>query len=258
MSELQLIEVEDVTVDETVQVRDKTYTETVNRYAYAIIAYGAEDDPVAQGFPPIEVEEYQRDGARKGYWLVGGFHRIAAAKRTGKSRIWANVSAERTLEERQWKAAHDNLTHGRNLSRKERVSAFKAYIAAGQHREQGPRGGRKNQPFKTIAQMQRDLGGMKYETLRKWMWKYANPTYKQVFQGDGSSLEDDDKQEEWQLDPEDLKERRDLHEANKAIDLLRGLVRSLRYNTSQWHVKGRLEEITHEIDERAGKHPQDF
>lgn len=258
MSEPQLIDVNDITVDETVQVRDKTYTETVNKYASAIRAYGEPDDLVARGFPPIEVEEYQREGARKGYWLVGGFHRVAAAKQTGKTRVWAMVSPESPLEQRQWRAAEDNLKHGRSLSRKERVSAFRAYIAAHQHRERGPRGGRKNQPFKSIAQMQRDLGGMKYETLRRWMWLHANPTYKQVFQGDPGPYSEDENLDQWQLDPEELKERRDLDEANKTIDLVRGLVRSLRRNPSLWHVKDRLEQITSEIDERAGYHPQDF
>jgi len=98
--------------------------------------------------PPVQVAQVGKGGLI----LWDGHHRVAALERLGQTTVEALIihTDERKV---RWLAAQANLTHGVQLTTKERRAAFKAYIRAGQHKD--ARGGYKS--YRAIAE---ELGFM--------------------------------------------------------------------------------------------------
>lgn len=97
------IDIEKITVDHDVQVRESTNTEVINDYA--------ED---FEKLPPIDVFY---DGTT--YWLSDGFHRIAAARKNRLKAIVCNVEDGGKIEA-ILHAAKANNTHGLRMSSKDK------------------------------------------------------------------------------------------------------------------------------------------
>lgn len=116
---MQPVPLADIVRDPSYQVRTKTDSGTVRRYAFAL-AEGAK-------FPPVQLARI--NGALV---LVDGFHRAAAHDMRGISRIPA-IIRDATQSEAQWLAAEANLRHGLPLRVKELRTAFRAMIRARRH-----------------------------------------------------------------------------------------------------------------------------
>lgn len=146
------IELDRITRDWSLQVRGRMDDGAVARYAAAMEA-GSE-------FPPVELGE-----VGSSLLLVDGWHRIEAARRVGRSRILARITAM-TREEAQWGAAKANLAHGVPLTRRiERTNVFRAYVESGQHR--------KKRGYKSYREMSEELLGLAgHTTIRHWMFKF--------------------------------------------------------------------------------------
>jgi uncharacterized ParB-like nuclease family protein len=143
------VRLDDLVMDPALQVRRATDPGTVRQYADAMRA--------GKVFPPIKVADV--GGA---CYLVGGWHRVEAAKAVGLREIEAAV-LDAPKEALRWLAAEDNMTHGLPLKRSEARSVFKAYVKAGQHRT--PNGG-----FKSSREIAADLHGMRsHATILEWM-----------------------------------------------------------------------------------------
>lgn len=121
------------------QIRERLDQGAVARYANAY-RNGVQ-------LPPVQVAQ-----VGKALILVDGFHRVAALVRLGLSTVEAVITPTE-VRKALWLAAQANLTHGVALTTKERRAAFRAYIRAGQHKDE--RGGFKS--YRTIAE---ELGFM--------------------------------------------------------------------------------------------------
>lgn len=131
------------------QIRGGTDPQVVDRYSRAMAA-GVQ-------FPPIKV-------ARLGdaLELVDGFHRTAAMRSLGIKECVAEVIAVASLKEARWEAAKANSCHGLPLKPKQFREVFRAYVAAGQHRQ--------GTGFKSYRVIAAELGGLRsYTTIRNWM-----------------------------------------------------------------------------------------
>jgi hypothetical protein len=148
----------DIVLEPALQVRHAMDEPTVRQYADAMRAGAV--------FPPIKVA--RPNGA---CLLVGGWHRVAAAKAVGRDTIEAIV-LDAPMEALRWIAAQDNMTHGLRLKPREARAAFKAYVHAGMHRLPGGR-------FKSSREIANDLHGMRsYRTILTWMEQDFPATYR--------------------------------------------------------------------------------
>lgn len=185
----------DIQMDETTQIRARTYPETVKEYRAAMIAYDPTDGPVVRGFPPIKVHKQKGSaGIAAVYIVVDGWHRVTAARSLGKTFIEAEqVFMEKpgNVDEMCWLALRANLTPGLRLTNAEKAASLRHYVKALQHRHRGPRGGRANGPFKTLREIGRDLGGMHHETVSRHLAKYAPNTLKAILEADQTTPEDE-------------------------------------------------------------------
>lgn len=147
-----LIDFDEITIDRRYQVRNRTDHHTVKAYANAMQA-GSE-------FPPIQLAEI---GGR--LFLIDGFHRYDAARSIG--RTWFDAVVTRMTERDALKAsALANLTHGLQLTKAERLNAFKQFIKGGGHVK--ARGRLKS--YREIASELHGIGG--HTTIRNWMMKH--------------------------------------------------------------------------------------
>lgn len=147
-----LIDFDQITIDRRFQVRNRTDQQTVKAYANAMQA-GSE-------FPPIQLAEI--DGR---LFIIDGFHRYDAAISIG--RTWFEAVVTRMTEREALKAsAIANLTHGLQLTKTERLNAFKQFIKGGGHLK--ARGQLKS--YREIASELHGIGG--HTTIRNWMIKH--------------------------------------------------------------------------------------
>ncbi|MGO4441474.1 hypothetical protein [Rhizobium sp. RAF56] len=84
-------------------------------------------------FPPVTAVQVDPSDISMGCHLVDGWHRTEAARRAGLQTVQAKV-IQAELKELPWLAAQANMTHGLQLTRKDRRGCFRAYVKAGGHR----------------------------------------------------------------------------------------------------------------------------
>lgn len=149
----ELIDLEDIIRDGTLQVRDKVDQKTVKKYA--------EEMGHGQVFPPIKLGRIEGR-----LFLIDGWHRLAAMRMNGATEEPMLV-ATMTRQQAHWEAAKPNLTHGLPLKPREKRPVFKAYVKSGQHRKRLP-GLRSGSKLKSYREMGTELG-MGHTTLRQWM-----------------------------------------------------------------------------------------
>lgn len=101
-----------VTIDNTINIRDELDEDTVRRYM-----------EIFDQLPAVTVFRLP-DGT---CLLAGGFHRAEAARRLGREEIRAEVQ-EGTRQEAEDFAALDNLTHGKPYSRTERRKMIESWL----------------------------------------------------------------------------------------------------------------------------------
>lgn len=159
------VALKDLAMDPAIQVRQRLSQPTISRYADAMRA--------GQVFPPIKVA--RADGA---CYLIGGWHRVEAAKLVGLTSLTAEL-IDAPKNQLAWLAADDNLRHGLPLNRgREAKAAFKAYITARQHRTAD--GG-----YRSYRQIAQDLHGLRtHETIRNWM-RAQFPSIYRAMAGEG-------------------------------------------------------------------------
>jgi hypothetical protein len=146
----EMISLDQVVMDDSLQVRSKLDHPTIVKYAEQMAA--------DVDFPPVKIARI----ADK-LFLVDGWHRISAARRNNSVDILAVIS-DMSREEALWAAAQANLTHGLPIKKGERREVFRAYVRAGQHKR-----GLKLKSYRDIAS---ELGGLAgHTTLRGWMQK---------------------------------------------------------------------------------------
>lgn len=257
-NDVRVIALCDITVDDNegdksrTQIRAKTYPGEVRRYAGVIETFTDEDDVVARGFPPIDVEEV-RGASEVTFWLVDGFHRTAAAKRAGKTHIIARVSPERKLEERLVEAGKANLKHGISLKPKEKKAHLKRYVRAGFHREVGPRGGTdKRQPFKPSKLIRQEIGGCAAKTFWKWLQEVSPNTYRALWEAENpGSVPGDDEIEHSGYDDEEVKEMEALRKIGEALTLIDNLQRTLKHRQSLQMVSDGLWKVAKKVNAKV-------
>lgn len=147
-----VIELEQIIIDRRFQVRNRMDGQTVKAYANAMSS-GSE-------FPPIKLGEI---GGR--LFLIDGFHRYEAARSIG--RYWLEADIVPMTEREALKAsALANLTHGRQLTKTEKLNAFKQFIKGGGHKKECGR----LKSYREIATELHGIGG--HTTIRNWMMKH--------------------------------------------------------------------------------------
>jgi hypothetical protein len=104
------------------QIRERLDQRVVGRY-FNSYRNGAQ-------LPPVQVAQVGKGALI----LFDGHHRVAALERLGQTTVEALIIHTEERKAR-WLAAQANLTHGVQLTAKERRAAFKAYIRAGQHKD---------------------------------------------------------------------------------------------------------------------------
>lgn len=144
------IALDSLVMDENLQVRTKLDDATIQKYV-GVIKSGME-------MPAISVARVDQM-----YMLVDGWHRVAAYRFIGLTKIKA-VVVEATRSEARWLAADANLRHGLPLKNKEIQSVFKAYINARKHFDE--RGA-----FKSYRQIGRELGKT-HHTIVSWTQRF--------------------------------------------------------------------------------------
>lgn len=164
------VELSTITKAPEFQVRMKTDTATINRYAEIIKAGGE--------FPPVRLARVRvnKDVAEPVLVPVDGFHRIAAHEKLGLAYIEATIEDMDPVLA-QWKAAEANISHGLPLSSKEVREAFRRFIRAEQHVEGRYRSG------KMKLMSYRKIGakiGKSYGTIRNWMREDFPKIYAQM------------------------------------------------------------------------------
>jgi uncharacterized ParB-like nuclease family protein len=154
------IELATITKAPEFQVRKKTDTSTVNRYAEVIKAGGE--------LPPVRLAKVKLSENSDPLLVpVDGFHRIAAHEKLGLACIEATI-ADMDPVLAQWKAAEANMSHGLPLSSKEVREAFRRFIRAKQHVLGKPVHG------KPRVMSYREIGariGKPQTSIRNWMAK---------------------------------------------------------------------------------------
>ena len=159
------------------QIRKALIAGTVTRYADTMRA--ADSAGVEDSFPPIQVRMIPRaDGRGTVPELIVGFHRVAAARRAGRTWLMAEV-VEATDEEARWISAQSNLTHGEPLKAMEHREVFRAYVRAGRcfHRSKQ---GKATRP-KSSREIAADLHGLRsHTTIVKWMRQDFRAIWKQM------------------------------------------------------------------------------
>lgn len=144
------VDVESITRDPALQVRAGIDPATARKYANDMKA-GAE-------FPPVELAETE-DGT---LLLVDGWHRMEAAHViNGQRAVEATTRAASRQEAAGW-ACMANLTHGKQLSDRDKRRALALYITARKHRTADG--------LKSYREISRDLL-IKLGTLYRWMEK---------------------------------------------------------------------------------------
>jgi len=140
---------EDIGRLDELQVRNKQDNATINAYMTSY-KNGAE-------MPPVKVARING-----GYFLVDGWHRVAALERLNEYQVEAVVVAS-TIEEARAYAATANLLHGLPLKKGELRNALKLYIKCKRHKnEYGV--------LKSYREMEEELGKrIPYSTIRKWI-----------------------------------------------------------------------------------------
>lgn len=139
-STVKVVRIDALVREDKYQIRDRLDHHAVGRY------FNSYRNGVR--LPPVQVAQVGKGALI----LVDGYHRVAALERLGAPTVEAVITPTEERKAR-WLAAQANLTHGVPLTTKERRAAFKAYIRAGQHKDE--RGGYKS--YRTIAE---ELGFM--------------------------------------------------------------------------------------------------
>lgn len=144
------VDVESITRDAALQVRSGVDPATVRKYASEMKA-GAK-------FPPVELAETE-DGT---LLLVDGWHRMEAAHViNGQKTVEAITRAASRQEAAGW-ACMANLTHGKQLSDRDKRRALALYIKGRMHRTA--------KGLKTYREIEGELF-IKRTTLHRWMAK---------------------------------------------------------------------------------------
>jgi len=165
----------DLILNPDTQIRAKTQGGTIRRYADAMAA--------GQEFPPIVVARVTEGDATRAFTLIDGWHRVKAAKLIGRAKIDAIVVDAKPNEYR-WLAAKGNLSHGLPLARAEKREVFRAYVRAGQHRNDKGR-------LKSCRDMARELGGQPSRASLPTWFKADFPSIYREMKRTGAVEEDD-------------------------------------------------------------------
>ena len=156
--------IDDIIQDPQLQIRKGKITAknpAVRSYANAYRS--------GQEMPPIKVT--QLNGV---YFLIAGWHRLAALRSIGEREVKAEIIPSSDLAEARWLAGEDNLRHGVRLRPSELRPVFKAYIDAGQNL-------RANGPMQSYRDIASALGGVvTHGTIRNWMKAYYPAIYAQM------------------------------------------------------------------------------
>ena len=107
----RMLNIDDIVVDYGFNLRNKLDKQIISEYKERL-----------DYMPPVIVYETER-----GYILVDGFHRLAAAKQDGRNKINAEVK-QGSVNDSLAHACIANLRHGKPLENDERQRAIKLYI----------------------------------------------------------------------------------------------------------------------------------
>jgi hypothetical protein len=120
--------------------------------------------------PPVIVAEL------KGvYYLVDGFHRVRALMQLHTGYVSANVIPVKTVKEARLLAVKYNSTHGLQLTSKDKIKAFDAYIKAEGYFKNGKKGS-----YKSMREIARELVFWTHVTVGNRLKKYYNPIYRKM------------------------------------------------------------------------------
>lgn len=137
--------------DPQFQIRDGLHKQMVERYTNVLKSRKA--------MPPIKVGQIEGR-----YYLIDGWHRVAAHKAVGNTKTLAHIFQCGILEA-LWLAAEANLEHGLPLKNKDYRKAFNAYIRARRHIKDGFNGIERCKSYREIG---KDLAVV-HTTIRNWM-----------------------------------------------------------------------------------------
>lgn len=165
-------------VDPTIQPRPFLSRDAVKRYAQVY-----RNDP--QGMPPVKLGRLP-DGRTI---LIDGFHRVAAARDVGHTRLRAETIAT-TAEIAPWLAVEANIRNGVPIPRRQKREVFKRFVQAGQNRL--PDGSLMSS--RAIAAALR-VGS--HSSMLNWMKQHFPSTYREMI---GSGEEEP---EEYNVEPFD-------------------------------------------------------
>lgn len=147
-----VVDLDQIIIDRRFQVRNRTDSQAVKAYANAMSS--------GSQFPPITLAEIDRR-----LFLIDGFHRYEAACSIGLTELDAGI-VQMTEREALKASALANLTHGLQLTKTEKLNAFKQFIKGGGHKKDGGR----LKSYREIAADLHGIGG--HTTIRNWMFKH--------------------------------------------------------------------------------------
>lgn len=104
------------------QIRTDGGTQPRQQISFLVVDEYAEAMGQGVTLPPVDVYYDGND-----YWLVDGFHRIAAARNIGRANISANVT-QGTLQDAQWASYGVNATHGLRRTNEDKRRAVEAAL----------------------------------------------------------------------------------------------------------------------------------
>jgi hypothetical protein len=142
------LNIDAIRLEPELQGRVKTDDTSVNRYAKAM---QREDI-----FPPIQVAYVDRH-----YYVIDGFHRLAASRKQKIETIVANV-ATMTKEQARGMAITANRTCGLPLTTKDKKKLFDMYIDSGRHILH-------NGKVKSLRQIAEDCTNLSHTTVAKYL-----------------------------------------------------------------------------------------
>lgn len=174
----RLLRLKSIVRDPTVQIRTKGLNpHVVERYRTAVRNAGASQRPL----PPVIVAEVGDT-----LWLVDGFHRTKAHELEGSPSIEAVVVPCSSIAEAKWQAAERNLSHGLPISRADRRTAFKRFIAAKGHLRapsdvsKQRKSGRPSPNTMTLGEVAAVIGVSK-SCARNWFRSDAPNVYEELY-----------------------------------------------------------------------------
>lgn len=165
VADAKRVAIDRIQMDARFQVRDGLDGGAVSRYA-ATLKTGGE-------LPPVVLATINRV-----LTCLDGWHRIAAHRKLGMTRVLARHLGDVSAQQAGWIAAKANLGHGLQLrKRKELRATFQQYVRANAHRDDAGR-------LKSARAMSRDLQGIiSHPTIPKLMAEYFPDVHTEMRNG---------------------------------------------------------------------------